>query len=152
MKLEDRIYTSEDVAGLLKKIQDQACIYNHFIEFNLSYKEAKKLFKQRIISWLQHANEEKVLGISKKSVEHHQAHVTMPYEGLLSPEQSQQIRTKLTEQAKKPLKDHLAHFDTIFLTYHMTKNESITQVSARLGISRETLSRKWNRIVKTKTL
>ena len=42
----------------------------------------------------------KCWALGKKSVERHQAHVTMPYEGLLSPEQSQQIRTKLTEQEK----------------------------------------------------
>lgn len=157
MKLEERINTVEtdNLQGLLQKIKAKVCLYTHFIDYNLEYKSAKRTFKQRLITWLGQNNKEGSLQISKKSVQrHNDAHIILPYEGLLSDRQAQDIIQTLIKQAQtKSLKEHLRTFDKLYFMHHMSLNShSITVTAAKTGITRETLSRKWNLIRKTKTL
>jgi len=157
MKLEERINTLEstNLQGLLRKIKNNVCLYTYFIDYNLPYKEAKRTFKQRLITWLGQHKREGTLQISKKSVQrHNDAHIILPYEGLLSDTQTQKIVEILVQQASaKPLKEHMKTFETLYLSYHMKQNKGHATVTAqKIGLTRETLSRKWNIIRKTKTL
>ncbi len=157
MKLEERInkIKTNDLASLLDKIIKNVCLYNHFIEFNLPFKESKRLFKQRLISWMHDHGEQHSLQLSEKTVQRHKnKHFDVPYQHLVSEHALDSINNKLLSQASsKTIQEHMQTFEEVYLTHHLTpKKGNLTQISSKIGVRRETLSRKWNQIRKTKTL